>query len=359
MATYSKNTANVQLVQYGPHRDQYYRVYFPTGGPRANAPLIFRLHGGGNRQYGFELTARGNPDQNEVPASAVADEFVAAGWYFINCEFPIGQFGAHNFALPPGSYWHQVVAGAARAIQHAKDHATDPLIFGTGGSIDVGKIGIWGNSGGAHAALMIALSPSDEGLAPFERSYPLSRNPYGYHSDHSVRFVFNDEAILDFSQLDRTDPAGAGVLGAGAWFFRNGEYGGTDPFDVMGGLAEGLAEMQRASPWYRLVAQYPEHKNLAIYSNYAGDPGAGLALADWNPGVENTNFLDAHDTWQGQVLEELSKGGTGSVSTIPRINRPQDRHRWGTVSSNPTGLQALSGTTLGQDIVAWAAGIGI
>ena len=337
--TYTKNGASTALVRYADHPHCYYRIWLPqdNGGTFGDdVGVLCRLHGGGWTTTPVEISARENADGSELTNVTMADKALTAGWPFINIEYPYGGVGP-TLQIWPGTVWPWIMTYAARAFQHIKDNAANATYWGSGNAINAAKVGCWGNSSGAHLALSSQLIPTEYAITARNDPYGLTQTAYRYRNNHKLAFVLNDGGAWDFTQIDPAVGTGARAL-----FYRGTRYS-----DFKGVDADIL---KAASPWWWLTEDYPENKNLAIFSNYTGAPS--VDPASWNPGTEVTGLLGADDSyWGGPIDDEFT-----------RIGHTKNATYWGASTGsfpNPGPNVGLSGAGFANTFWAFLQAQGI
>lgn len=340
---------------YAAHSSRLSRLYvYRPDAPFTNAPVFVFFHGGDDFTLYGDAACHVNGQDSDV--GDLCRDLAALGWAVVSVEIPAGAFHSDKtlqFAQP--ALFPEAEAFAARAISHLKDNAVGATtgagatefgttLWGAGNSIDPTKVVACGISSGATMAVLNALTPASH-YAHSNGLLSRAQDSYLPRSSHRVAAVIGKDFAADWTQFD-VDTADNSVEmdeDQHPHFMRQESLLAWSTFANRVKMA--------ASPYWNLVAGYPENAGLPVYLTWAKSTDAdGLSLSaiDWTPGTRLSDaagakaFRDPGHHYQGQPMG----------NAVAQYLDPRSIVRWGDSVLNP-GTPHLTGSAFVTEVRDW------
>ena len=341
MVTTTRATSNVPGATgrryYGDNAYEHFFVWRGTAA-RQNMPLIVYIKPGHTFNMGERVM---DPHTSASPALGDAIDLIYStmNWPIVGIEFR-PPHSADSPKREPFSFrsWPGQIHSIAKFMRYARQHWNDETLWGTGGSIDPGRIMVIGSSSGHTMGLALAAIPPDAFGSP-----PLVLGQTEQVGDHRPNVCAGFIGQTDWTQFILDSGATSGPFAYDIMQYFHGLNGTLTNTNLPN------AVKRSASPYWWL--RYLEPGRTAFWASWGANgsgQGANLTPADFLPDsprtATNKRFIDPHHFFQAKPLEDALKR-RGAINRII----------WGDNSNNPLGWNndnvGLDSTTTSQDLL--------
>lgn len=316
-----------------------------------DAPCLVVYKGGGYIGYGDALSS---PDAIHTDIGEIAEDLNALGWAVVSVDLPPSPDTSNPILEgTPFAYFPEQEKLAGSAVSYLKANASGVnditrgprgiALWGSGNSISPNRIVTIGYDSGASTVLTLAAMPG--------ASVPhLAGDLAGTIDELVPKFDHRPAAAIAFSPVADLTQFDVNFAGSGPFsndlhphFMRSNSRLLWSTLDRRVKIA--------ASPYFWILAGYPENLSMPVYCNWpkiSGGVGANLVAADFQPGVVLNDtggskaFRNPLHHYAGEAVRAAVDAKMSPLSVV----------RWSDAAENPT-YPALESAALQADVVAW------
>jgi hypothetical protein len=286
---YTRAEAQAEL-RYGYDEWEFMRIFPPTAGEIAGAPLLMCSPGGLWNNRGDDALALSGD------LATLSDILRPLGWYIaVVSHQPVFSAADWRSQAFTAKAWPGPLKSFARALSFLLSNTTYQSEYGSSfltsstASIDPTKACVAGHSSAGGLAMLLATIPP--GRFPIDGIVGLEIDNYPYNAFPRPRAAVNIEGQLDWTQYVFPTDGGLGLV------YDQDSHQAIAPDIAVGPwlswTATPLSIKKTMSPLWWVLAGYPGARNIRCYHSYrnvADAYGANLTGDDFVPGVPQADF---------------------------------------------------------------------